>query len=306
MPEQAIEPLIIRFDGLDAERHEVDLGQLAESLQGLSKIIGVCANFALTERLVQHRDALSVRVVARPPERHCFEFQAWVQWISTNPLVSTIIGGLTVSLITYIFSWAANRREEMRSLKEALKQAITELGHRDEAHTARLLDTIDRMADSLRPSVKQAVAPVGRTAATLTVSNQRRTQAAIVDAVMKEAISAEQGDELGEEQDFHIRITELNMESGAFKFQLEGELEDETEDEAEEEADSAPNPDRYRGQIVDPAVVLPNNKYALSMAAKRQVTVRAKAMTRDGKIRRLFVSDILPDPSQQTTPLAPR
>ena len=39
-------PIVVRYDGLDAERHEIELGALGESLQGVSRIIGVAANFA--------------------------------------------------------------------------------------------------------------------------------------------------------------------------------------------------------------------------------------------------------------------
>jgi hypothetical protein len=59
------DPILIRYDGLDATQHEIEISALGESLRGLSRVIGVAANFAATQRYVQHKDALSVRVVAR-------------------------------------------------------------------------------------------------------------------------------------------------------------------------------------------------------------------------------------------------
>ncbi len=98
---------------LDAERHEIDLNDLAESLRGMSRIIAVTGNLAATGRFVQHKDALSVRVVARPPEAHCFEIVAWLRWVAENPLTSATVSGLTVALITYVFSvLPAARRDE--------------------------------------------------------------------------------------------------------------------------------------------------------------------------------------------------
>jgi hypothetical protein len=64
------------------------MSALADSLKGFSRIIGVAGNFAATQRYVQHKDAFAVRVVARPPEAHCFEMIAWVRWASENPLIS--------------------------------------------------------------------------------------------------------------------------------------------------------------------------------------------------------------------------
>ncbi len=46
------EPIRIRYDGLDATNHELELGSLAESLRGLSRIISVTGNFVATGRYV--------------------------------------------------------------------------------------------------------------------------------------------------------------------------------------------------------------------------------------------------------------
>jgi hypothetical protein len=43
-----IEPVRIRYDGLDADNHEIELSLLSESLHGISRIISVCSNFAVT------------------------------------------------------------------------------------------------------------------------------------------------------------------------------------------------------------------------------------------------------------------
>lgn len=44
------EPIPIRYDGKDAERHEIELSALADSLKGLSRILAVAGNFAATEK----------------------------------------------------------------------------------------------------------------------------------------------------------------------------------------------------------------------------------------------------------------
>src|SRR6185295_16526572 len=114
-------------------------------------------NFAAKQKFTQHRDALAVRVVVQPTEAHCFEILACVKWAAENPLISTTVGGLAVTLISFIFAWASGRREEMKQLRGALDTAIKELGAKDQATVDRLLDTVDRMAEALRPAARQAV-----------------------------------------------------------------------------------------------------------------------------------------------------
>jgi len=262
---------------MDADRHEIELSALAESLKGISRIVGVTANFAVTEKYVQHKDALAIRVITRAPEAKCFEIMAWVKWAAEQPLISATLATLLASLITYIVSKAVNNREEMRHLRGALEAAIKELGHRDQPVVDRLLTTIDKMADALKPAVKQAVAPVGETAATLTIGDAAGRRMATVGVAEKAAIMADEPLEVGDERTYHVLITELDMETGGCKVAFLDE----------------PN-SRYPGRITDPAFALPNNVYATAMAARRDISVRAKATLKDGEIDRLYISNTQP------------
>ncbi|MFG1371523.1 hypothetical protein V5F32_05040 [Xanthobacter oligotrophicus] len=269
--------IIIRFDGLDAERHEIELSALATSLSGISRIVGVSANFAATQKLNLHQDALSVRVYATPPEAHCFELFVWVKWAAEQPLISATVAGLTVVLVTYVFKRAAGQKEEMRQLRGALDEAIKQLGTRDQPIVDRLLETIDKMADALRPAARKAVAPIGETAATLTIGSVDGAQKAVVGQAEKEAITSASPVEVDVERGYLIRITELDMDTGSCKVAMDAE------------------PDaRYAARITDPAFSAPNNRYVMAMAAKSTLNVRAKATLKDGEIDRLFISDAAP------------
>lgn len=268
--------ILIRYDGLDADRHEIDLGDLGDSLKGLSRIIAVSGNLAATDKFVQHKDAFAVRVVASPPEAHCFEIMAWLRWGAENPYMSATVSGLTVALIGYIFKKTSGQREEMKHLKDSLDKAITELGGRDRSTVERLLDTVDRMAEALRPAVKQAVAPIGQTASTLTVGDRAGGRTVVIDQADRDAIMAEGDSEITNERTFSVEITGLSMENGSCKLALDDD------------------PDaRVSGQVTDPQVMRANNPYALAMAGKKRINVRAKALLKDGEIERLYISDIV-------------
>lgn len=272
--ELPVEPIVIRYDGMDADAHEIEIAALAESLKGLSRVIGVTANFAATERYVQHKDALSVRVVARAPEAHCFEMLAVVKWAAEQPLIAGTLATLSATLITYVFKRAARQQEEMKHLRGALDAAIKELGHRDQAIVDRLLGTIDKMADALRPAVKQAVAPIGETAQSMIIGDGRGGTSATIGTAEREAIMAEEPVEVTPEQTYHVILSEVDVTTGGCKVAFSDEP-----------------ATRINGIITDPSIAVPHNPYVQALAAMKPLSVRAKATVRDGTIERLHISD---------------
>lgn len=269
------QPVLIRYDGLDASRHEIELSALADSLKGIARIIGVAGNFAATEKYVQHKDALSVKVLVRPPEAHCFELVAWVKWAAEQPLLAGAGGTLLAALVSYIFSKWSGKKEEMKQLRGALDTAIRELGTRDQEALSRALATIDKMADALRPAVRQAVSPIGQTASTLTIgTGSSRT---VIGQAERDAIMTDTPVEITPEKDYSVMITELDMETGGCRVSV-----------ADDEQPRVP------GTITDPAFALPNNAYVSAMASKSTIKVRAKASVRDGQVERLYISDTAP------------
>ena len=81
--------------------------------------------------------------------------------------------------------------------------------------------------------------------------------------------------DVGAEKDFEVIISELDMDSGACRLTL------------------VDDPDgRVAGKITDPLLASPNNPYALALAGKRAITIRAKPTLKEGEIERLYISDI--------------
>lgn len=166
----------------------------------------------------------------------------------------------------------------MKHLSSALEKSIAELGVRDQPTVARLLDTVDRMADALAPSVKMAVDPVGKSARTLSVGlASSPSNTATIDEPKKAAIFSEATLRVDDEKTYEVLISELDMISGACHVHITGD----------------PDDLRYPAKVTDPAVTMPNNAYALALAGMKRLLVRAKATTREGEIDRLYISDYL-------------
>lgn len=62
----------LRFDGLDAEKHEIELNCLGESLKGFSKILATAGTFAITQKYTKNSAGHEVKVYAKEAKANCF------------------------------------------------------------------------------------------------------------------------------------------------------------------------------------------------------------------------------------------
>jgi hypothetical protein len=267
--------ITIRYDGMDAERHSIEIGALAESLKGLGRIIGTVGTFAATDKLALHADARPLKVVVGPPEPNCLTFIAAWEWVNQTEVIAGTASGLAGTLITAIFTHFRGRSEEMKHLRAVAEEAIRAAGHRDGKVIERMLDTVDRMAERLAPAVRQAVDPVGTTAQTMTIQDASGANRVVVDKAMRDAIRASGELTLGDERLLIVRFVEMNLENKTCRLRLEGE----------DEPDS-----RQLGEITDPEFLLPANAYANAFAAKLTLEVRARPTFRDGEVDRWYIS----------------
>ena len=279
-PDVMVFPLFsIRYEGGDATRHEIELNQLGESLQGFARILGVTANLIQTGKLNRHFDALNVKVMARPVQEHnCHEVLVFIQnFFVTKEFFAGLASGLLPSIVTFVLGRRDN--EEMKHLSAALQKQMEITSQTNDRMTDALLGLIDKLADSMRPSVKKALAPVGRSCESVDLyANGNRFHH--IDAALKNDISVEAPVFSDHSRQYAGVISELDTRTGSCKITLEGET------------------DRIPGQILDPVYSLPGNAYAEALAAGARITVLAKAeLDADGAITKLFVLDTALEPS---------
>lgn len=95
----------IRYDGRDANEHEIDLHQLGLSLQGMARVLAVTAHFVETGRYNKQFDTLSVKVVAQPVDEHrCYEVTATIYKLATSREIWSGLGTAAfMSILGYIF-----------------------------------------------------------------------------------------------------------------------------------------------------------------------------------------------------------
>lgn len=269
-----IDKIEVCYDGLDAKNHIISASELAESMAGFARIFGTVYHFTTTGVYVKKAPAQDVKIYVTESQARCYSifFEAW-EIARQQQVFQGLIGNIAVAVVTYIVAKAANGQGEMKHLAQALQTALAQNGQRDQAVLDRLLETVDKMADALRPSAKQAVAPIGGSCATVRVGGQ---SGITLDAQDKANIMAESPVDITTERKWEAVITELDRENATGKARLDGD-----------------DDSRVPLTITDPAFKATGSVYLRAFVDAARITLMGKAEMSEGEIKRLYVSDAL-------------
>ncbi len=276
-----IERVSIRYEGLDAANHQIDMMALGISLQGFGRVYSTAAHFALTGKYVRQIQAMDVRAYTDEAKQGCFEVPVFIQSLIQADVFSGIAGAILGPLVTYIICKASNNRAEMKALKEILEQQLRDRAQQDAALTERLMNLVEKMADNLKPSVRQAVSPIGGTCDRIDLAPSNGGSTFSIDQATKDAIMSDgDDDEITNQRTFRVTIVEIDRERATAKVRLG----DDQEDECDEDH-------RVSAHITDPSFAYPTNLYYQSLSSNKPITVTAKAALKSGLIRTLYISD---------------
>jgi len=267
-----IDHIEVRYDGDEADNHLIAASELAESLQGFSRIFGTVYHFATTEEFVTKMPAQNVKVYVSAPEGKCVQvgFDIW-ELAKQHQVFQGLVGNIALCAITYIVAKTADRTSEMKHLAAALQTALAQNGQRDQAVTDKLMDTVNRMADALRPAARQAVAPIGGSCATVRIGGDAGIT---VDREDKERIMAVADSDITTERRWAGVLVELDKERATGRVRLEGDPES-----------------RVPVTITDPAFGTISSPYMAAFVAGAPLVMVGKAELSEGDIKRLFISD---------------
>jgi len=264
------ESISIRYEGGDAESHTLDLNQLGLSLQGFARILAVCGNFVETGKYNKQFDSLAVKVVAKEPDKHnCYEVIAQLKsLLSSANLWSGAGGAVLAAVVAYVLSRRSG--EEMKMLKDALDKALAN----NAQQTEKLIATIDKMADALRPSARLATAPIEKTCGKIDLYSGGR-KFVNLDSEDKAFFAQQAVTQFEQTRVYTGVISELDTKTGGCKVSI------------------GDSDQRIQAEITDPIRVIPNNPYALALASQQPLAFKAKAeIDEDGEIAKLYISDL--------------
>jgi hypothetical protein len=279
------EEIVIRYDGLDAAQHMVELGALGQSIQGASRLLGSAGSIVVTGQFAKQSNALTVRVLAGQPRAHCWELPAIV--VTLTPAAAPMLPAIqeaakkaatkaVTGIVNYAISKLGGKKTEMQMAQEIAVKALEEMGQT--SRTA--IEAIERLATSQRPAVKLFVSPVGESCSVARIG--REDYGAIsVDPAMRQIIDASEPAQILEMADYEILISEFDLRNRSCKFSLRNQ--------------ENPN-DRFSGEITDPVTQAPQNPYSEALNKQRWLRVKAKAQLRNGEMEKLFILDVAQTP----------
>lgn len=262
----------IRYDGADAEQHTIELSLLGESLYGVARILAAAGHFAATGQYAKQLQAMDVKVYVSEGKENCYSLTAFLAAAKDHQLFSGLAGIILGPILGWIFARVSNNREEMKLLKASLDHAISELAGQNKDLIPKYLTTLERIAESLRPAARDAVAPIGKSCKSMQVGG-----GPIIDEAAAQAIRSTSPDELTDEKSWDIVITEMDREDWRAKVRLADE----------EFADER----RVRAVITDPAMGMTGNPYMRAFVNNEVLRVRAKATLKDGDVQVLYISN---------------
>ncbi|MHA4731177.1 hypothetical protein [Ensifer adhaerens] len=282
MQVEKVDPIRIVFDGLDADRHQVELGALGVALQGASKLLGAGGQVALTGKFTKKEIANSVRVMALPPQPGSYEF--WVYVLSVGTIASAPLlpyidvaaksaaTKITEAVVNSTIAKWSGRRKEMDAANNIAIKALEEMGHT----TRAAMQLVERVALANHGPVKQLVNPIGISAGTVQIGHAASGAFQITEADRAE-IDRSEPIFVGTEQTLTVQITELDLVTKSCKVAVIG-------DEQKGK--------RLSGQITDPQVAVPNNPYSSAFDSQKPITVKCKPQFNDGELERIYISDV--------------
>jgi hypothetical protein len=280
------EPIRIRYDGIDAEGHQIDLAELGKSAMGLSKILATVADVAISNNY-QKRRKPNFRVLVGGAEDNCITFQTIIQSISPNDLATAALAFAGVAIwdifkgVMKLF-WklvAGKPKEETREYQDLLT-LLKQSKEADARRIDKLIATIEVMADGLRTAAIQATNPISISCNTLQIGDVNNDYFVKLDSEDREAIRT-RAFEFSDLETSRVLISEIDVQNATCMISTIDDLSI-----------------RTKGTIVDPQIEVPNNPYGLAVSSMQMVTIVAKRKIYKHETKEFIISNIQSDAHQ--------
>jgi len=193
------------------------------------------------------------------------------------------------SMLVYVF--IRKKVEEMKHLSQALEASIGQHAKTQE----RMLATIEKLAESLQPAVRQALNPIGQSVDSISLSSKDSDGCAApagpaftFDRQTKELATNRKNIAITGPHQLSGVISELDMLTGSCKISV---LSD-TDPLYPIDNLTADPSKRTTAKIMDPVIGVPNNPYTEALSNASSITFTAKALIDDdGQVAVLYISD---------------
>lgn len=271
----------VRFDGLDAEHHLIDMKHLGRSMVGLDQVISDSVFLATEGRLPRRGELRPLVVKVEAPRAACVELAGIVETAAgLLPIAIQVLAEngtkFLFEYISFMLKFRGGKRKEAddhlmeayRLLNEDRKDERRAIFENEERWREHSLQLVDRVTGAL----KEAVTPLGRTAETLSLSGPPGTPPTVIDVPMAEAMRSKEPLEVGEMTRMRLRVDGMIKHSRLLKVEIDGD------------------PGRYiNAEVRDPAFDVRPNIYTEAVSRDVILEVDAKPTYRDGALVKLHI-----------------
>lgn len=275
----------IRFDGLDADNHRLDMRTFGKAIVGFDKLINTGLVSLAEYRMPKKGERYPLQLHATEPRRGSFELVASLgpSVAGALPLVHEMFYTGAAEIMwrwtSWVLSMTGGREKEADPHFLKLMDLTSEI-HRgraesEEANRRFLLQVLDRVG----PAARSAVAPVGPSCDSVTVGyggeHLLEVHSTPVDLAMADAIRSKEKLEVGDMETMRVRVDGLTHHNRQLKI------------------DHPQEPGKFlSAKVRDPAFEEPDSVYLKALAKKGWLDVEAKPSKRaDGRLQNLYILD---------------
>lgn len=286
----------MKYEGLDANRHLLDAGQYAKSVDGAARLYRLVSHYCMHGDVLASRKHSDIRCFSAPPREGSFEQTLVIltglthQMPAFADVYKKAFDWLTSQVMAYVkkaLSGKSDVKELVEVIKEQAKQS-SDLNHilanglvkaNDNANqlaeklTDKLLATLPLLVEAAKGPMRDTLAPVGKSCDQLT---QFAGSDHPVEITEPEAMAIRSNGEVsvGDPSTYTIlRIYALSVDTGVCRVQVEGCA------------------GSVHGKITDIALSFPNNAYTQAMGSHASLQVRARPVYKDDELHRLFITE---------------
>lgn len=271
---------VLKYYGLQADDHLLDLGRLGHSMVGAEKLVNTGLVVLGTGRIPKQRERFPLVVRTGPPRSGSVELVIAIQAsFGVLPLVHEKFWSQAVEII---WNWLAavifSKGGRMKDADPHIMKAAELLGEmhkgiRDDAEANRqfVLDVIDRM----QPAARNFLDPVGPSCDQLKFGDPKNSKMqSVVDVPIADAVRSNDDIEVGDLTELRVTVDGIIHHSKSLKV-VDPE-----------------NADRYvTAPIRDPAFDNLPNIYGDAAGNKSDLLVTAKPARKGGLLHKLYIVD---------------
>lgn len=204
-----LDPILIsyklKFDGGDADRHQLEAYPAAQSLEGIIWALSITLNFGVTGKIRQRGDlSRACKVYISPPKRGSVLYELNIL-VQDNPFISLFLGGWAVNtatpyinaLIGHVFNSALGVPSEVPVRARKYFSNLNE-------------DDLQKVVHRIEPPLTRGHAAIGKTATTVSL-RAKSTDLVVMDTKTKSYLKARLKDEF---YYLDTNVTSFNLLTG--------------------------------------------------------------------------------------------